>query len=269
MSQEFKKIGFYTKSALDIINAAIHAWSKRHQRTWLAHHTIALFDEKLAPSGEIVIANTGYYGNRVEKIEMVAYAIKEMLYYSDFYYKDADNVFRPYCSWKPNEKDILKNLREKATCANENVKLYLKSYRLGFTQWSRKPEPEREGTEFVEINSKDAWFMYDYILGHRKSTLQSKYGLEAIERIVGTPRNPMEIEQLKLYSSQIQEAENSFVNDCNKLDMEMRTKLDEIRQKYAQLKKDREVLHTKTIAKIEAAFNQMKELMNAIPEAGI
>lgn len=245
------KLNFYTKQALDIVRAAKYFWYREHRRTWFGQATGVCFDEVNFPAGEIAIRLNWHKPNG-GKIDMIGWAIKDLLKFGPkkyYLYKLTDS--NPHSKYTSifGEEDC-KECMDK----NSDAVFYAKAYKM------REDGNDHYETEYVAIPVKLAWIMYDLILGHRRSTVEKKFGSVAINTIVGQAKNPMAIEQTKLKNEELAKAQNEFSAKVREVDTELDTQIRTLREERNKKVKDMEKELEQTILTINQQFEEMAKL---------
>lgn len=242
------KINFFTEEAKNIVEAALVHWVINHYRTWFADVDSIEFDDAFAPAGEICLSSS-YHDLKQAKIDMIARAIKEMLQRAQRWEEYCDTeIIKPDGT---KEYDLVNktNLLDKTNDTCIYTKIFQKN-EYGKRLWHEH--------KYVKINIKHAWIMYDLLLNHRQSTIEKKYGIEAIDAIVGKHRDPMEIEQAKIKSQEIEKTKTEIDAEIQKITYEYNSKIRAIQtERDAKVDELKKIEHEKII-KINQDFEQMK-----------
>lgn len=235
------KINFYTEEAENILKAAQYSWASSHRCTFFARTGKIEFNEIVAPAGELVI----WDAYQTMDLGILAYAIKETLKRARrcnyIYTKNiviVDGKETPKFDLLREDFDIEDKTLDKY--------IYLKAFGInenGYKTWY--------DIEYVKVNIKLAWAMYDLLLNHRKSTIEKTYGAKALERLIGKPRNPMMLEQIKIKNEEL-----------NKIQTELDAKIKEVQSKYSMQIKTLEEQRKNEISTLNAEFEHKKLQLN-------
>lgn len=257
----FIKLNFFTKEARDIVEAAFFHWKyckTSCHKNWFMQIDKIEFNDCIAPAGELCLTSTP---TGQTDISAVANAIKEMFRICNcslVYYQptECQELSVGNMITEDNEIIMMKRMKESIDFFDKtnDRDVYVRKFKYdntGHRLWFEY--------NFVKINIKAAWIMYDLILNHRQSTLEKIYGIESIDKIVGKPRNPMELEQAKTRGEEITKINQKLQSEIIKITQDYNSRIDSLRnEQKAKIEKLQEAAKAK-LMKLDEDIAKMKE----------
>ncbi len=250
----------YTGIAKNIIEAALLYWQDR-DREAIGHLKNIIYVELndiIFPAGEIAFYGISNIttGNCVSLIALIAKALKEMILKGDFYQRT--KIDKSTATIEEDENDFNGYHYEKLDVSREirqnrfSDKTYFAKIRL-FKSFTR----EYDIIGFEKFNIKNAWIVYEFLENTAKKELFDKFGEKLVNKIIGNPRNPMQIEIIKTKNEEkfnltkkLTEEKDKKLEDLYQKMTVMQLKVDKIKKKFEEKLK-------KETAKLEKKYQKM------------
>lgn len=219
---------FYTHLVVNILNAAIYANSSIANKFDAFDHSIAGLDMTKSMNGEVVVFSIGYaVPSVVDSVKKaLAFSVCKLLTNSipSTYFKRTITGYIPL-----NTKET-KTTMKIAKDETKNVRLICKAFR---PTRNEKGDMARGESCFVEFNSQDAWIVYHMIL-HDRQFVEDRFGKDKVDHVTGFEKNPMQIEQLRLYAEETEKIETEYYQIVRELNKQMMDEIDAIKEKYGK-----------------------------------
>lgn len=244
----------YTSVAKRILTAAfIYMFKNSKKKTNYYSIKWAYYPEfinEISPEGNLIVTNVYVKNSRINRtLNFIANQIKQMIENMIF--------FKPTDDYSIDEDDLKKfNNLDRTNVKNETKVLVFERltsirrsavYRNSTTLTNMfgfgNSESRKKEDNFLTFTLKQAWILYFYLKNSQKKL--SKYSNEEISEVVGEPRNPIEVEKIKLLnekcnsiSKKFEEVHAAFIkkqdDEVNKIRCKYRTKTDNFLDKIAK-----------------------------------
>ncbi len=219
---------FYTHLAVNILNAAIYVNSSIANKYDAFDHSIAGIDVNKSINGEVAVYSTEYAVSSVidSLKKALAFSICKLLTspIPSTYFK------RTITGCIPLNTKEFKTTVKIAKDETKNVRLICKAFR---PTYNAKGDMTRGESCYVEFNSQDAWIVYHMIL-HSRQFAEDMFGKDKVDHVVGFEKNPMQIEQLRLYAEETEKIETEYYQMVRELNKQMMDEMDAIKEKYGK-----------------------------------
>ncbi len=251
MSEEFTlyNLDLYTDEVVNIINAAIYFNSMNYiSKGWISRLMQAERTDKESPNGAVQLRLRNFTSddkqlNSIVRLPELAEIVKEMILHAVFYSKVKD------FSDNPGKGFIHQFIRHTKRYSHNNNTLVYASASTFDENNIRVIEHER-----VPFTLKNAWIVYDVLAQEDRQKMIKKYGQDAIDKVVGHPRNPMAVEQLKIAYDEITKLEQEFRNWHSDMTNKMNNEIEKIRTATIKQIEERRAFLKQQTDSIKAQF---------------